>query len=104
MKSSNLISCKDFISFKILLNLKFDKRAISSDFTFFLVLILSFAIWMQRSSIRSKIKRFVGDSEGFITDGGFLVGFVIGLESFEEGFLGAIEGFKGPEDYAISLK
>jgi len=29
---------------------------------------------------------------------------VIGLVSFKEGFLGAVEGFKDSEDYAISLK
>jgi hypothetical protein len=69
-----------------------------------LALISSFAVWLQRSSTRSEIGRFIGDSKGFAGGGGFLVGSVVGLVGFKECFLRAVEGFEGPEDCAISSK
>ena len=84
---------------------------------FFLALISSFAVWLQSSSIGSKIggsraSKGVskGVSEGVLLDfavGGGFVELEDGLEGFlgtVEGFLGALEGFEGPEDYIISSK
>jgi hypothetical protein len=87
---------------------------------FFLALISSFAIWLQSSSIGSKIggsRGSKGVSEGFLLDfvvgGGFVealdvlegfLGVVGGFLGAAEGFLGALEGFEGPEDCTISSK